>query len=63
MEIDKHFIKNKIDYGDICMPFVLTTQQIAQGLFESNFCTSWEQGVFDVGVNHDILGFYYYHFR
>ena len=40
-EIDRHFIKEKIDNGAICMPFVPTTQQIAniltKGLFNPNF--------------------------
>ena len=29
VEIDRHFIKEKIDSGVVCMPFVPTTQQIA----------------------------------
>ncbi|EXC10042.1 Cysteine desulfurase 2 [Morus notabilis] len=41
VEIDRHFIKEKIDCGAICMPFVTTTQQIAdfltKGLFRPNF--------------------------
>ena len=41
VEINRHFIKEKIDNGAICMPFVPTTQQIAniltKGLFNPNF--------------------------
>lgn len=41
MEIDRHFIKDKIDCGAICMPFVPTMQQIAdiltKGLCRPNF--------------------------
>ena len=41
IEIDRHFIKEKIDSGAICMPFVPTTQQIAdiftKGLFRPIF--------------------------
>ncbi|KAI3456021.1 hypothetical protein Pfo_012684, partial [Paulownia fortunei] len=40
-EIDRHFTKEKIDDGAICMPFVPTTQQVAdiltKGLFRPNF--------------------------
>lgn len=41
MEIDKHFIKQKLEGGEICMSFVPTTQQIAdsltKGLLRQNF--------------------------
>jgi hypothetical protein len=41
VEIDKHFIKEKLKAGIICMPFVPTTQQIAdiltKGLYKSSF--------------------------
>ena len=41
VEIDRHFIKEKIDSGAVCMPFVSTTQQIAdiftKGLFRPSF--------------------------
>lgn len=41
VEVDRHLIKEKIDSGAICMPFVPTTQQIAdiltKGLFRPNF--------------------------
>ena len=40
-EIDRHFIKEKLEAGAICMPFVTTTQQIVdiltKGLFIPNF--------------------------
>jgi hypothetical protein len=29
MEIDRHFIKEKIDNGIMCLPFVRTTEQLA----------------------------------
>ena len=41
VEIDIHFIKDKLEASIICMPFVSTTQQIAdiltKGLFRSSF--------------------------
>ena len=29
IEIDRHFIKEQIEVGEICLPFVPTTQQVA----------------------------------
>jgi hypothetical protein len=29
VEIDRHFIKEKLDSGEICLPFVKTTEQLA----------------------------------
>ena len=29
VEVDKHFIKEKLDSGLICMPYISTTEQIA----------------------------------
>ena len=41
VEIDRHFIKEKIDCGAICMPFVPSTLQMAdiftKGLFKTSF--------------------------
>lgn len=41
VEIDRHFIKEKIEAGAICTPFVPTLQQIAdiltKGLFRPNY--------------------------
>ena len=41
VEIDKHFIKEKIDCGAICMPFVSSIQKIVdiftKGLFKTTF--------------------------
>ena len=41
VEIDRHFIKEKIDCGAVCMPFIPTAQQIAniftKGLFRPSF--------------------------
>ena len=41
VEIDRHFIKEKLDRGEICMPFVPTTEQLAdvftKGLYRQKF--------------------------
>ena len=41
VETDRHFIKEKVDAGLICMPFVPSSQQVAdiltKGLFSPNF--------------------------
>ena len=29
VEIDKHFIKEKVDSGEICMPYLPTAEQVA----------------------------------
>lgn len=35
VEVDKHFIKEKIDSGEICMSYVPTTNQVADVLTKS----------------------------
>ena len=55
VEIDRHFIKEKIDSGVVCMPFVPTTQQIAdiitKGLFRPIFELFVSKlGMIDIGV-------------
>lgn len=41
VEIDRHFIKEKLEHGIICTPFIPTSQQTAdvftKGLFKPNF--------------------------
>ena len=41
VEIDRHFIKEKLESGAICLPFVRTSQQTAniftKGLFKPSF--------------------------
>jgi hypothetical protein len=53
IEIDRHFIKEKLDLGIICMPYVSSSDQLAdiltKGLSEnkfSNLCS--KMGLYDV---------------
>ena len=42
VEVDRHFIKEKIEAGAICMPFVPTSQQIADILTKILFRPKYE---------------------
>ena len=46
IEIDHHFIKEKLDVGIICLPFMPTNQQITDILSKTHFL------VFDKQVGH-----------
>jgi hypothetical protein len=53
IEIDRHFIKQKLDHGILCMPFVSSSDQVAdiltKGLPERVFCNLCRKmGLFDV---------------
>ena len=50
VEINKHFIKEKIDCGAICMPFVPSTQQIADIFIKGVFKTSFEPFISKLGM-------------
>ena len=52
IEIDRHFIKEKLDHGEICMPFVSSSSQIAdiltEGLTEKTFSSMCSKmGLYD----------------
>ena len=52
IEIDRHFIKEKLDDGEICMPFVSSSSQLAdiltKGLTEKTFSSMCSQmGLYD----------------
>ena len=50
VEIDRHFIKEKIDCRAICMPFVPSTQQIANIFTKGLFKTSFELFISKLGM-------------
>ena len=50
VEIDKHFIKKKIDCGAICMPFIPFTQQIVDIFTKGLFRTSFELFINKLGM-------------
>ena len=55
VQIDRHFIKEKFDNGSLCIPYIPSSQQIAdiltKGLLRQNFdlCVS-KLGLYDVYV-------------
>ncbi|TYJ98049.1 reverse transcriptase [Cucumis melo var. makuwa] len=55
VEIDRHFIKERLDSGSICIPYILSSQQVAdvltKGLLKQNFdfCVS-KLGLIDIYV-------------
>ena len=57
MKINRHFIKEKIDCRAICMPFVLSTQQIVDIFTKGLFRTSFELFISKLGMK-DILFFF-----
>lgn len=51
-EIDKHFIKEKLKVSAICLPFVSTTQQIANILTNGLLWPNFEFLVNKLGMRH-----------
>ncbi|KZT75923.1 Cysteine-rich RLK (receptor-like protein kinase) 8 [Dorcoceras hygrometricum] len=50
IEVDRHFIKEKLEGGLICMPFVTSEQQIADALTKSHFRPKFEDFISKLGM-------------
>ncbi|KZV22697.1 Cysteine-rich RLK (receptor-like protein kinase) 8 [Dorcoceras hygrometricum] len=50
IEIDRHFIKEKLEDGSICMPYVPSEQQIADGFTKGNFRPKFEDFTSKLGM-------------
>ena len=50
VEIDRHFIKEKIEEGQVCMPFVPSKQQIADILTKGLSKTSFDFLISKLGM-------------
>ena len=53
VEIDRHFIKENLEGGDICMPFILTSQHVADILTKRLHKPNFDALVNNLGL-HDI---------
>ena len=49
VEIDRHFIKEKLERGEICMPFVPTSEQLADVLTKGLYKTKFEDFLSKLG--------------
>ena len=50
VEIDRHFIKEKLERGEICTPFVSTTEQLADILTKGLYKTKFEEFLCKLGM-------------
>nr|KYP33177.1 Copia protein [Cajanus cajan] len=52
IEVDKHFIKEKLDSGMICTPYVSTQNQLADILTKGLKCTNFERIISKMGMEN-----------
>jgi len=50
VEIDRHFIKEKLERGEICMPFVPTSEQLADVLTKGLYRQKFEDFISKLGM-------------
>lgn len=50
VEIDRHFIKERLENGDICIPFVPSSEQLADVLTKGLFTTMFEGFLSKLGM-------------
>lgn len=51
VEIDRHFIKEMLENGDICIPFVPSSEQLADVLTKGLFTTMFEGFLDKLGMS------------
>ena len=52
IEIDKHFIKDKLDSGLICIPYVSTDRQLANILTQGLSSTKFQISISKLGIKN-----------
>ena len=50
VEVDRHFIKERLEKGEICMPYVPTTEQLADVLTKGLYRQAFEECLVKLGM-------------